>query len=217
MHCPRVARCSAQLIRCARPRAEPDTPTIRKQAQVVTRAVDRIQHIGDLLDLSREREGAGISVDPKPTDLRAVCQHIIDNVRSLAVDRRVTLDCDGDGQGAWDEHRIVQAISNLTSNAVQHATPGSPVRLRLTGDEQRVAVEVHNEGVIPSELLPRIFEPFRSGRHHGQRGEGLGLGLFIAKAIAVAHGGGLEVDSTDGRTTFRLVLPRNTPNVRAVA
>ena len=94
---------------------------------------------------------------------------------------------------------------------MQHARPGSPVRVRLTGDEESVSVEVHNEGTIPAELLPRIFEAFRSGRHHGSRGEGLGLGLFIAKAIARAHGGGLEVDSARGETMFRLVLPRRAP------
>lgn len=188
----------------------------RKQAEVVTRAVGRIQNIvGDLLDLSREREGAGISVAPRATDLRTVCQHIIEEIRGIATDRQITFDCEADGQGAWDEARILQAISNLTSNAVQHGTPGSPVRLRLTGDAQSVAVEVHNEGVIPGEVLPRIFEPFRSGRHHGGRGEGLGLGLFIAKAIAVAHGGGLEVDSSQGETTFRLVLPRHAAAVQA--
>lgn len=188
--------------------AEPGAPA-RKQIDAVNRAVGRIQHIvGDLLDLSREREGTGISVDPRPTDLRAMCQHIIDEVKAIATDRQITFQCEADGKGAWDEHRILQAISNLTSNAVQHGKPGSPVRLRLLGDEQRVAVEVHNEGAIPGDVLPRIFEPFRSGRHHGGRGEGLGLGLFIAKAIAVAHGGGLEVDSSGGSTTFRLVLPR---------
>lgn len=182
----------------------------RKQVEAVARGVSRIQHIvGDLLDLSRERDGMGISVEPRPADLRAICQHIMDEVRGIAADREITLDCEADGTGAWDEHRILQAVSNLTSNAVQHGTPGSPVRLRLTGDAQRVAVEVHNEGSIPGDVMPRIFQPFRSGRHHGGRGEGLGLGLFIAKAIAVAHGGGLDVDSSAGGTTFRLELPRH--------
>jgi PAS domain S-box-containing protein len=197
--------------------SEPASPA-RKQLEAVTRAVARIQHIvGDLLDLSREREGAGISVERRPTDLGALCQHLIEEVRAVATDRQITFECKADGKGAWDEHRIIQAISNLTANAVQHGTPGSPVRLRLTGDAQQVAVEVHNEGAIPGEVLPRIFEPFRSGRHHGGRGEGLGLGLFIAKAIAEAHGGGLEVDSSCGATTFRLVLPRHTPASLAAA
>jgi two-component system CheB/CheR fusion protein len=183
----------------------------KKHAEIVTRGVHRIQHIvGDLLDLSREREGAGIPIAPKPTDLRAVCRQIVDELESIARDRQITFDCDIDGAGAWDEHRILQAISNLTTNAVRHGTPGSPVTLRLTGDDERVAVEVHNRGTIPSDILPRIFEPFRSGRHYASRGEGLGLGLFIAKAIARAHGGELEVDSSNGATMFRLVLPRYT-------
>jgi PAS domain S-box-containing protein len=188
----------------------------RKSAEIVERGVNRIQHIvGDLLDLAREREGAGIPIEPKPTDLRLVCRQLIDELEAIARDRQITFDCDIDGAGAWDEHRIVQAISNLTSNAVRHGTPGSPVRVRLTGDEQRVAVEVNNQGTIPSDIMPRIFEPFRSGRHHTSRGDGLGLGLFIAKAIARAHGGGLEVKSADDQTTFRLVLPRHTSTARA--
>ena len=108
----------------------------------------------------------------------------------------------------WDEERILQAISNLASNAVQHGTGGSPVRLCLTGDDEHVAVEVHNGGMIPSEILPHIFEPFRSGRQYARRGGGLGLGVFIANAIARAHGGSVEVESSNGATMFRLVLPR---------
>ena len=182
---------------------------VRKNAEVVMRGVKRIEHIvGDLLDLSREREGKGISVDPRPADLGAMCRQIIEEIQSIARGREIHLDCDADGRGVWDEHRLLQAISNLASNAVQHGKPGSPVRLRLTGDDKQVSVEVRNQGAIPREVLPRIFEPFRSGQHHGSRGEGLGLGLFIAKAIAQAHGGKLDVDSADDLTVFRLVLPR---------
>ena len=192
--------------------------TVRRQSEVITRAVARIEHIvGDLLDLSREREGAGISVEPRPADLRAMCQRIIDELAGIARDRQITLDCSVDGNGAWDEHRVMQAISNLAANALQHGTPGSPVYIRLTGDQERVAVEVSNKGAIRADLLPRIFEPFRSGRHHGSRGEGLGLGLFIANAIARAHGGALEVDTSDDDTTFRLVLPRHGPAEKLAA
>jgi signal transduction histidine kinase len=186
--------------------------TVKKSADVVERGVRRIQHIvADLLDVSREREGAGISIEPRTMDLQAMCRQLIDEVEAIARDRKVVFECDAEGSGAWDEQRLLQAISNLTSNAVQHGAPGSPIRLRLTGDEQRVSIEVHNEGTIPAELLPRIFQPFHSGRHRGRRGDGLGLGLFIARAIARAHGGALEVDSTGGSTMFRLLLPRRAP------
>ena len=188
--------------------AEPGS-NISKNAEAVARGVKRIQHIvGDLLDLSREREGQGIVVERKPADLRAMCQQIIDELQAVARDRKFEFDCAIDGRGEWDEGRVLQAISNLASNAVQHGTPGSPVQVRLAGDDANVAIEVSNRGAIPKEVLPRIFEPFRSGQHHGSRGDGLGLGLFIAKAIAQAHGGGLEVDSGHDTTTFRLVLPR---------
>ena len=201
-----------QLAALQLQRGVESTDTVRKLAGAVARSVARIEHIvGDLLDLSRERHGQGIPVAPRPADLRAMCRQIIDELEPMAHDRRITLECEVDGAGTWDEHRVLQAISNLTSNAVQHGRPGSPVRLRLTGNDERVAIEVHSEGTIPAELVPRLFEPFRSGRPYGQRSDGLGLGLFIAKAIAVAHGGGVEVDFPGDTTIFRLVLPRRTP------
>ena len=194
------------------------TGVVKRHADIVERGVHRIQHIvEDLLDVAREREGAGITIDPKRTDLREVCRQIIDEVESIARDRQIVFDCDTDGVGVWDEHRILQAVSNLVSNAVRHGTPGSPVRMRLTGDEHHVAVEVHNCGTIPSGVLPHLFEPFRSGRHYASRGHGLGLGLFIARAIARAHGGGLEFDSSDSETIFRLVLPRDAVSATASA
>lgn len=188
--------------------SEPGSP-IRKNAEVVMRGVKRIEHIvGDLLDLSREREGKGIQIVRKPADLGAVCREIIAELENVARGREIRFDCEADGRGSWDEQRVMQAVANLASNAVQHGAPGSPVRVRLTGDDRQVAVEVRNQGAIPDEILPRIFEPFRSGRHHGSRGDGLGLGLFIAQAIARAHDGSLEVASAGGETVFRLVLPR---------
>jgi signal transduction histidine kinase len=82
-----------------------------------THEAQQIKHIvGDLLDLSREREG-GIPIEPKPSDLRTMCRQIIDELEAIATQRKITFDCDADGAGAWDEHRLLQAISNLTSNA----------------------------------------------------------------------------------------------------
>ena len=77
-----------------------------KHADIVERGVHRIQHIvGDLLDLAREREGAGIPIERKPADLRAVCRQIIDELETIARDRQITFECEVDGAGAWDERR----------------------------------------------------------------------------------------------------------------
>jgi PAS domain S-box-containing protein len=203
--------------RCIRDVAEPSSPTI-KHAAIIDRGVSRIEHIvGDLLDLARERDGSGIPIDRKETDLGRVCREIIDELDTIARDRQITFDCEVEGIGAWDGARIAQAISNLTSNAVRHGTPGSPVHVRLTGDPQHVAIEIRNRGTISDELLPRVFEPFRAGRDYTTRGEGLGLGLFIAKAIARAHGGRIDVESSNDTTMFRLALPRQAPSVIAGA
>jgi signal transduction histidine kinase len=93
----------------------------RKHAEKVERGVHRIQHIvDDLLDLARQREGEEIPIAPKPADLRTVCRQIVDEIEAKARDRQITLACEIDRAGGWGEHRIVQALSNLISNAVQH-------------------------------------------------------------------------------------------------
>lgn len=186
------------------------TAQVQKPIDALARSARRIHHIvDDLLDLSREREGAGIPLNPKQTDMRVICLQIIDEMEGLAPDRKIVFDCDADGLGVWDEHRILQAISNLITNALQHGSPEAAVHVRLTGDERQVAVQVRNEGAIPGEVMSHLFEPFRSGRHYAKRGEGLGLGLFIAKAIARAHDGALEVDCAGDATTFQFILPRH--------
>jgi PAS domain S-box-containing protein len=190
----------------------------KKQAEMIERGAHRIQHIvGDLLDLARERQGEGIPIERRPADLRSLCRQIVDELEVKARSRQITLECDRDCVGEWDEHRLVQALSNLASNAVQHGTPGSPIGIRVTGNTEQVIVAVRNCGGIPQEVMPRLFEPFRSGRQHGNRGGGLGLGLFIARAIARAHGGSLEVESSDDATTFQLVLPRYASGASAPA
>ena len=69
-------------------------------------------------------------------------------------------------------------------------------------------IKIANEGSIPQALLPQLFNPFRERSHKAGRNQGLGLGLYIVQQIVLAHGGSIEVDSSDGRTNFRVQLPR---------
>jgi two-component system CheB/CheR fusion protein len=193
---------------------------VKRDTERVLRSATRIQNIvADLLDLSREREGQGIAVTPAKTDLSALCRQVLDELEATAKDRQFHFECTGDSTGLWDENRVIQAIANLATNAVQHGAPGCPITLRISGDANEVVVAVHNDGVIPKELVPSLFDPFRSGGRTTGRGDGLGLGLFIAKAIARAHHGRIDVDSCAERgTTFRLVLPRRpAPALQLVA
>jgi two-component system CheB/CheR fusion protein len=181
---------------------------MRTIAERIARSAGRITNIvADLLDLSRERHGGGIPVVPTETDLHTLCREVTAEIMAFAEDRKIEVVCDGDGTGVWDPNRLTQALSNLVGNAVKHGVPGKPIDVRVTSDDQHAIVEVHNEGAIPTEIMPTLFEPFAVRAAH--RREGLGLGLFIAKAIAQAHRGELRVASTaEAGTTFRLLLPR---------
>jgi PAS domain S-box-containing protein len=186
-------------------------PPVRSIAERIARNVDRIMHIvGDLLDFSRDRYGHGIPIVLGPADLRNVCREVADEVICSAPDRNITIECAGDASGTWDGHRLAQAVSNLLGNAVHHSPPGTPVHVQVRGERDRVLIDVHNDGSIPDDRMTTLFEAFASSTQRASRHEGLGLGLFIARAIARAHHGNIEVDSAPERgTTFRVALPRD--------
>jgi signal transduction histidine kinase len=97
--------------------------------------------------------------------------------------------------GSWDRSRVDQVVTNLLSNAIKFGR-NKPVRVsvsRLETDRAQLKVEDEGIGITP-ERLPRIFERFERGvpaRVYG----GLGLGLFIVRAIVDAHGGSIAVES----------------------
>jgi signal transduction histidine kinase len=105
---------------------------------------------------------------------------------------------------------MAQAVSNLLGNAVQHSPAGSPVHVHVRGERDQVLIDVHNEGTIPRDRMTTLFEAFGPNPRRAGSSEGLGLGLFIARAIARAHHGDIEVESAPERgTTFRVALPRD--------
>ena len=110
---------------------------------------------------------------------------------------------------------MAQFISNLVGNAVQHGSPSSTLSVSAHGDQQRVRVEVHNAGpAIDRARLEDIFEPLHRAAAEPPRTPGsLGLGLYIVRRIAVAHGGTVSVTSNEADgTTFVVVIPRTQKN-----
>ncbi len=168
--------------------------------------------ISQLLDLTRARLGGGFPLDGKPTDLRELCRCVVEEF-----DHPIELAIDGDVTGVWDADRLVELLSNILGNAIEHAQPGTPLGLHAYSEGNDVVIEISNEGnPIPAELLPTIFEPFRRGRQCEKSSAGnLGLGLFIAKQIVLSHGGTIVARSADGVTTFVMRLPRQLPSSAA--
>ena len=186
-----------------------DPNEVRSAVARVIRGVDRIEHIvADLLDFSRERNSTGIATTFDEADMSLLCRQVVEELQSTE-GRRIELTSDANTSGRWDRYRVLQALSNLASNAIQYGAPNTPVKIRVSSEADDVVVAIHNHGTIPHDLLPKIFDPFRSRKDKLGRGDGLGLGLFIAKAIASAHGGNIDVVSSSAEgTTFRFVLPR---------
>jgi signal transduction histidine kinase len=107
-----------------------------------------------------------------------------------------------------DRDRLRQVLTNLLDNAVKYSPAGEAVEVEALAENGRISVEVRDSGPgVAPEHHTLIFEKF--GRVTGEHAKpGTGLGLFIARSIAQAHGGSLEVRSRNGRgTTFALRLP----------
>lgn len=170
--------------------------------------MDRIIRV--LLDYARVRGGQRLPLRRRPSNLSAICGAVCDEVASLHPGREVIRRDEGDGTGEWDPDRIGQVIANLLGNALDYSPAGTPVEVRWRGDASAGVIEVANQGVpIPPDVLPRLFEPFRRGERERPGGrDGLGLGLFIAREIVVAHGGKIEARSTPEETVFAVSLPR---------
>ncbi len=132
--------------------------------------------------------------------------------QALADEAGVRIDVHGEAPVVADATLFRRAVSNLASNALEHAQAASTIELAVSTQGSYAVVEVTNRGVaIPPEQVERIFERFYridSSRHGAARNAG--LGLAIVKSIMELHRGKVEVASRDGRTTFALYFPRDT-------
>lgn len=168
--------------------------------------------IENMLDLARGRLAGGIPVQRGPADLGAIVERVLQELQAAQPEARIVVSRrSGDLGGEWDAERLAQVVSNLVGNALQHGEPGGTVELLLDGeDAAQLTLVVANEGCIASELLPSLFDPFRSGERPRGRNEGLGLGLYIVQQIVHAHGGRVEVEpcGNSRRTMFTVQLPR---------
>jgi signal transduction histidine kinase len=177
-------------------------------ARILTSGTRMEGLISDLLDFTRARLGAGIPIARTEVDLEAECRKTVDEIAAFHPDCNVSFQATGELRGLWDGARVAQALSNLLGNAVQHGTPRGPIAVTLRGEAEGVVLSVHNEGrPIPKRHLQDIFNPFRQ-LDPGHAKTNVGLGLHIVQAIAVAHRGTVDVESSEDGTTFTIRLPR---------
>ncbi|WPP01120.1 GAF domain-containing sensor histidine kinase [Pseudomonas sp. HR96] len=173
------------------------------------------QLVEDVLDFARGRLGEGITLNLQPCpDLAEAIQHVVHEIQRVHPERVILLRV-RDTQGiVCDRERVCQLLSNLLGNAINHGASDSPIHVSAEMLGDAFVIAVHNLGQpIPLAVQTQLFQPFtRPGAESTHRG--LGLGLYIANQIAVAHGGHMEVLSTaEAGTLFSFHMPSTAPTL----
>ncbi|HTP24658.1 MAG TPA: ATP-binding protein [Anaeromyxobacteraceae bacterium] len=190
---------------------EPDR--IRQKVKRAARSAERLAElVNRLLDVSRITSGT-IDLVRDEFDLSELTREVAGRFDEALRESGSRLDIFAavPVRGRWDSMRIDTIITNLVSNAVKYGE-GKPIEVRVEGDRERARLEVKDRGIgIASSDQVRIFERFERAvpeRHYG----GFGVGLWIARLVAEAHGGRIRVQSEKGvGSTFVLELPLGLP------
>ena len=183
-----------------------------KMAEMALRNSDRLTHlVSDILDLERMESGRDEITKTTCNDAQLI-QQAIDTVSSMADEQRIMLVTNSESiEFQGDRDRLIQALTNLTSNAIKFSDAGGKVAIasRLQNDSIVFSVEDRGRG-IPADKLETIFERFQQVDASDSRKKGgTGLGLAICRHIIEQHEGKIWVDSTYGKgSTFYFKLPR---------
>ncbi|HEX6361073.1 HAMP domain-containing sensor histidine kinase [Actinophytocola sp.] len=171
----------------------------------------------DLLLLAQLDEAPEGQLDPTPMDLRTLAGDARHDLRALDPTRPIELTGPG-GHGSAgpapvhaDEARLRQVVTNLVGNAAAHTPPGTPVRIGVGTANGHAVLEVADEGPgMTAEQAEHVFDRFYRTDRSRTRSDGAnaGLGLAIARSLAQAHGGDVELATELGEgACFRLTLP----------
>lgn len=187
------------------------TPRDRELLHHINQSSERAQRmIADLLDFALARVGRGIGISRSTADLHLVIERSVSELRIAFPQARMIHTQVGAGMAEVDADRIHQIIGNLVANSVAYGDLGQPITVTSALQGEMAILSVHNEGTaIPESSLGNLFEPMTRVSELDTDLRSVGLGLFIVREIAKAHGGDVAVDSTkESGTSFCVSFPR---------
>ncbi|MEO7361790.1 MAG: HAMP domain-containing sensor histidine kinase [Gemmatimonadaceae bacterium] len=193
-------------------------PEHRAALMRITRATARATRlIHDLLDFTQARLGKGLSVQRTNVHVHEVIAESIADLRHTYPTRTLIHETQGSGSCDADADRLMQLIGNLVTNAITYGMSGTPVKIVSALTDSHCAISVHNEGnPIREEIVADLFQPMARGENIPSERRSVGLGLYIVREIAKAHGGDVSVVSrTNTGTTFTVEFPRASGEVDA--
>jgi PAS domain S-box-containing protein len=203
----------------ARPDAQWDSETARQSLEIIEEEADRLEALIDnLLDVSRIQAG-GLRLEFSDVNVNNVVRRVAEDYRTQTDQHQIEVDIPTPLPTTWaDDERIRQVLTNLVGNAIKYSPDGGLIRIGGWEDrseaEPRVVLYVADDGIgIPPEELANVFDRFyRVDSGLRRSTAGVGLGLFLSKAIVDAHSGEIWVRSEPGRgTTFFVGLPQEPP------
>ncbi|MEX2047358.1 MAG: HAMP domain-containing sensor histidine kinase [Chloroflexota bacterium] len=209
-----LAQLQLGRLRRSQERGTPmDLDALARNLESIERQVDRMNGlVNDLLSVSRAGKGR-LEIERAPFDLALEVREVVgryvaatreEGRHTFAVDSPETLTYDG------DQTRIDQLLMNLVGNAVKYSPRGGQVAVQLARQNGAAEIAISDQGIgIPAADLARLGGAFMRGAGKAATFAGMGIGLHVAKQVAEAHGGSLQLESAgeDQGTTVRVRLP----------
>lgn len=201
--------------RLMRPNLTPDQVPVLA-ARILRSARLMTSMVADLIGFTRTQLGSRMPTLRTSTDLGRICAESVEDAKATHPDTTFELQVAGDLAGAFDPVRLHQLVTNLLVNAAQYGVEESPVVIEARRDGEAIVITVNNRGKpIPEPAWRSIFKPMIQlppQDDDDRPRTSLGLGLFVAREIALGHDGSIDVksDEVEG-TTFTVRLPVAAP------
>ncbi len=193
-------------------RQSPASPQLVDTLGSALEEVERLTRIVEQLLVLSHLDSQQVASTGDLIDLGHLAKTTADQMRLLCDEKKITIEYQLSPNIVVEGNisRLKQIIVNLLDNAIKFSRQNGTIGIRVSSEDSRALLEVSDTGIgIREEALPHVFERFfRTDKARSRDQGGSGLGLSIVKAIAVAHGGDVEITSQEGAgTRVRLILP----------